>query len=112
MELRQPAFPYSLHLLVPAPVRPIEALSGIRIGSSNAGAHVAGRLLRSNHLGLESRRIGINPLQLSQVAVQNTDNLAQLLFEGVSVSHIQEGKKQNIPDHQACYPCSGCPTSH
>lgn len=41
-------------------------------------AHVPARLLRSRDLGLQLSSVGVDPLQLAKMAVEDTHDLAQL----------------------------------
>src|ERR1700712_567195 len=61
-----------------AHIRPIKGLSGIVLSTTILVANCSARLLCRVDLGLQRRRIGIDPLKLCEMAVENTDNLAQL----------------------------------
>lgn len=49
------------------------------VGSAVLVTDCRASLLRRIHLGRKRGRVGVNPLQLRQVAVQNANNLAQLV---------------------------------
>lgn len=44
------------------------------------GTHAAGSLLGSGHLGLEVGGVLVDPLELVEVTVEDTDDLAELFF--------------------------------
>lgn len=62
----------------PAHVGPVKALRRIALGRTIMAAHVPARLLRSRDLGLELSSIGVDPLQLAEMAVEDAHDLAQL----------------------------------
>lgn len=64
--------------LATAHVRPVEALCRLALWTSILTSHIAARFLRSRDLGLERRSVGIDPLKLAEMSVQDTHDLAQL----------------------------------
>ena len=57
------------------------------LGGPVLAAHGAAGLLRRGDLGLQRRGVGIDPLELGEMAVEDADNLAQL-ERGKGVSGI------------------------
>ncbi len=96
--------------LAPAYIRAIEALSSIALRTALLIANAGTSLLCRRDLGLEGGGIGVDPLELRQMAIEDTDNLAQL-FGRVSNSKKQQrdklvlGARIYLPGHQACCPC-------
>ena len=65
-------------VLLPAPhVRAVEALCCVRLRSVGT-IRVAARLLGGRDLGLQSRGVRVDPLQLCKMSVEHADDLAQL----------------------------------
>ena len=62
----------------PSHVGSVKAFSRIAVRVTVLAAHVVAGLLRGIHLGLQGRSVGIDPLELLEVAVEDTDNLAKL----------------------------------
>lgn len=95
------------------PIRPIKALGSIALRLLDTPtAHIPRRLLRGLDLGLESLGVGVDPLQLRQVAVQDADNLRELHnSKDISKPSADKGlyTEQNIPDHHSSLPS---PNSH
>lgn len=54
--------------------------------------HAAGGLLGSDHLGLESGGVLVDPLELGEVTVEDTDDLAELLLFVICVSNCTRPK--------------------
>lgn len=62
----------------PSHVGSVKAVCRIAVGVTVLATHVVAGLLRGIHLGLQGRSIGINPLELLEMAVEDTNNLAEL----------------------------------
>lgn len=62
----------------PSHVGSIKAVRRITVGVAVLATHVVAGLLRGVHLGLQCGRIGVDPLELLEVAVEHTNDLAKL----------------------------------
>lgn len=62
----------------PSHVGSVKAVRRIAVGVTVLATHVVTGLLRGIHLGLQGRSVGINPLELLEVAVEDANNLAEL----------------------------------
>jgi hypothetical protein len=61
-----------------ANVGAVEALCSVVLRATVGITDRAAGLLGGAHLGLQSSRVGIDPLELAEVTVEDADNLAQL----------------------------------
>lgn len=62
----------------PTSVRPVEALRCVTVWGAVLAAHTVAVLLRSVNLCLKGSRVGVDPLELLQVTIEDTNNVAQL----------------------------------
>lgn len=62
----------------PSHVGSVKAVRRLAVGVTVLATHVVTGLLRGIHLGLQGRSVGINPLELLEVAVEDANNLAEL----------------------------------
>jgi hypothetical protein len=65
--------------LTPAHVGPIKAFSCIALRSIILASHAAAGFLGGCHLSLEGCSIAVDPLKLGKMAVEDADNVAQLM---------------------------------
>lgn len=82
----------------PSHVGAVKPVRRVTVGVPKLAAHVVAGLLRGVHLSLQRGRIGVDPLELLEVAVEHTNDLAELQVTRVSHA-VQTDKCQS-----ACSP--------
>lgn len=70
--------PSTCHRSPPSHVGSVKAVRRIAIRVTILATHVVAGLLRGIHLSLQGRSVGIDPLELLEVAVEDANNLAEL----------------------------------
>jgi hypothetical protein len=65
-------------ILPPSHVGPVKTIRRLAVWVTILATHVIAGLLGGVHLSLQRRRIGVDPLELLEVAVKYTNNLAEL----------------------------------